>query len=310
MRIVVTGSLGFIFSNFVRQVQCIAGIDKAVKKYNLDNLYVEGAFEPFLADICDAHTLDNIFSLEQPELVIHGAAESFVDDAIANAGPFMATNVVGTQNVIDACLKYGARLIHISTDEVYGHHTSRNATPWTEDQPISPRNPYAASKGAAEFLVRSAGLTHGLNYNITRSCNVYGPRQKKENLIPHVIHGLIERKPIRIHGNGENFRQYIFVNDVISGIMTVVNHGKPGEVYNIGDDNLYSNLEIVDVLAKQLGRKATILHVQDRKGHDFGYHIDSTKLRALGWEPGFLWETGIRMTVEHYLRHNGQAYAT
>ena len=157
--------------------------------------------------------------------------------------------------------------------------------------------------------MRTAGVTHGLDFNITRSCNVYGPRQKKENLVPHVLHGLIEQRPIRIHGTGENFRQYIYVDDAINGIATVLAHGRPGETYNIGGDDVLSNLEMVDTLAKQLGRKPLVTHILDRKAHDFGYRVDSSKLRGLGWKPRVTLADGIERTAEHYMRHSGQAYA-
>ena len=312
MRVLVTGSLGFVFSNFMLRVKArdhdeFVGVDKAVRKYNLDNGY--SFSECYLADVADAHTLDNIFSLERPDVVIHGAAESFVDDSIQDVKPFLQTNVLGTQNVANCCIKYHSRMLHVSTDEVYGQQLSRDAKPWRETQPLAPRNPYAASKACAEHVVIAAHETHGLSYQITRSCNIYGPRQKKENLIPHVLHGLLEQRPIRIHGNGENFRQYLYVDDAVDGILAVMDHGTPGGVYNLGDHNVLTNNELVADLGKRLGRAPLVQHVEDRKAHDLGYLVDSSKLRALGWKPKVPWKEGIRRTVEFYQKHHGQSWA-
>jgi dTDP-glucose 4,6-dehydratase len=309
--VLVTGCLGFILSNLMHRESDVRliGVDRAVHSYNLDNMAQHPDQPLYLADVADAHIMDRIFMLERPSIVIHGAAESFVDDAIRDAVPFVRSNVLGTQVMADACVKYGARLIHISTDEVYGQQTKRAGVPWTEEVRMSPRNPYSASKAAAELVVHAAGLTHGLRYNIVRSCNVYGPRQKKENLIPHVLHGLIEQRPIRIHGQGNNFRQYIYVDDMLDGVLTVMHRGSPGETYNIGGDDLVSNLEMVECLAKQLGRRSLVQHIEDRKAHDFGYHVDSRKLRKLGWAPKVKMADGLKRVTEWYRKSVGAVYA-
>lgn len=311
-RLLITGTLGFIFSNYLRGPlgeTPVVGVDKAVRKHSLDNIYEPPGYRLYLADIADAHTMDNIFAMWRPDVVIGGAAESFVDDSIADMLPFIHSNVLGTQVLVNACVKYGARYIHISTDEVYGQLTDLGDTPWVEERPMAPRNPYAASKACAELIVRAAHETHGLNFNITRCCNVYGPRQKKENLIPHVLHGLFEQKPIRIHGDGLNFRQYIYVDDACDAIRTVLELGLPNRTYNIGGDNIVLNRCVVELLAGTTGRTPIVQHIEDRKAHDRGYHVNSHKLRSLGWAPKVKLDEGLARVAEYYSRSVGQAYA-
>jgi dTDP-glucose 4,6-dehydratase len=300
MKILVTGTAGFIFSNFVRQVNAnLVGLDKLVKEYNIDNLYPDVKF--YLADIVDAHSLDRIFKMERPDIVIGGAAESFVDNSITDVLPFLQTNIVGTQNLINACLKYGVeKYVHISTDEVYGQQTERDGVPWREESPLLPRNPYACSKAAAEMVVTAAHYTHNLPYQITRSCNVFGARQKKENLIPHIITSLLHQVPVRIHGNGLNFRQYIYVEDEINAIMAIINRGEINQIYNIGDNNYYTNLEMVNEISTLMNIKPEITFITDRKAHDFGYSVNCNKLKALGWEPKGNFLYNLQKTIDFY----------
>lgn len=304
-KILITGSLGFIFSNFIRKVVdenpnfIFVGVDKAVKPYNLDNMYDGCKF--YLADIADAHAMDRIFQLEKPDIVIGGAAESFVDNSITNVMPFLHTNVIGTQTIIDCCLTYKVeKYIHISTDEIYGQKLSRDDRPWIETDPMNARNPYACSKAAAELVVMAAHYTHGLQYQITRSCNVFGARQKKENLIPHIITSLNNNSTTRIHGNGLNFRQYIYVEDEINAIMTILKKGKINTTYNIGDNNYYTNLEMVDNIAFLMKKKPNIEFITDRKAHDFGYSVNSQKLMDLGWRPKNNFADNLVKTIEAY----------
>lgn len=309
-KILITGTLGFIFSNFIRLVSqdhfnisgglSFIGLDKAVKQYNLDNMYKMCPF--YLADICDAHMLDRIFSLEKPDIVIGGAAESFVDNSITDVLPFLNSNIIGTQNLINQCLKHNVeKYVHIGTDEIYGQKLIRDDAPWTESDIMSPRNPYACSKAAAEMVVLAAHHTHNLQYQITRSCNVFGPRQKKENLVPHIITSIKNSSTVRIHGNGLNFRQYIYVEDVVSAIMTVVKRGNINEIYNIGDNNYFTNLEMVDNIGKIMKCRPDITFIPDRKAHDFGYSVNSDKLRKLGWKPKFSFQDALQKTVLSYV---------
>ena len=310
MRIMLTGTLGFIGSNMIRRVvethpqHTWIGVDKAVKDYNLDNRFEHDKFHSYLADICDSHIIDRIFDIERPDIVIGMAAESFVDNSITNVLPFLDTNVLGTQTLIDACLKHKVeKYIHISTDEVYGQVKNINDKPWTEDSPLLPRNPYSCSKAAAELVVTASHLTHGLQWQMTRCCNVFGPRQKRENLVPHIIHSLMNNAPIRIHGNGLNFRQYIRVNDKIDAIMKIIEHGEINSVYNIGDDNYFTNLEMVEQISSIMKKDPNITFIEDRKAHDMGYSVDSSKLRNLGWFPKYTFKHNLQDTISWYSKN-------
>lgn len=306
-KILITGVLGFIGSNFVRHILLnypeykIIGIDKAMKEYNLENSFEHKNYNFYLADIADEHILNNIFLLEKPNIIINFAAQSFVDDSIKNINPFLHSNIIGLQVLIDMALKYKInKFIHISTDEVLGQKLDINDMPWTENDPILPRNPYACTKASSELIVNSAFHTHGLQYIITRSCNVFGPRQKSENLIPHILYSLINKTPIHLHGNGLNFRQYIYVEDKINAIINILKYGKINEIYNIGDENYFSNLELVNVISKKMDIKPNITFIEDRKAHDFGYKVSNQKLKNLGWSPKFNFNKALENTIKWY----------
>lgn len=308
-KILVTGVCGFIFSNFIKSQlnnskYTFVGVDKIVKDHNLENMIPETThYKFYLADIADAHAMNRIFEIEKPDIVIGGAAESFVDNSITDILPFLHTNVLGTQILINCCLKYKARYLHISTDEVYGQQLHQyDFTPWNEETPLAPRNPYAASKAAAELIVRSAHETHGLQYQMTRSCNVFGPHQKHDNLIPHIIKGLLTNQNINIHGNGQNFRQYIYVQDKINAIMTILEEGEMNQVYNIGNSNVFSNLEMVEVISQMLCQTPKINFITDRKAHDFGYFVQVSKLSELGWLPQHDFHQSMKETIISYQR--------
>ena len=310
MKILVTGTLGFIGSNFIRHVLKYyngyeyqwVGLDKAVHSYNLENQIIKVNYNFYLADISDKHTIERIFEIEKPDMVIGMAAESFVDLSITDIMPFLQTNVIGTQVLINACLKYKVeKYVHISTDEIYGQQLSRSNQAWIETDPLLPRNPYAASKAAGELIVRTAAETHGLKYQMTRSCNVFGPRQKKENLIPHIIHQLKNDQPVKIHGNGENFRQYISVLDKTKAIMKIILNGKMNETYNIGAYNYLSNLEMVEIIGEIMNKKPEIEFIADRKAHDMGYSISNAKLQYLEWQPQDNFKTALTDTVMSYM---------
>lgn len=306
MKIIITGVLGFIFTNFIQFATWkypdyqFVGIDLAVKDYNLDNMHTAPNYKFYLADIANAHQMQRIFEIEKPDIVINGAAESFVDNSITDVMPFLHTNIIGTQCLINECLKYKTKFIHCSTDEVYGQQLERYNRPWTEASPLEPRNPYAASKGAAELIVRSANATHGLSYQMTRSCNVFGPRQKKENLVPMIINNLIDKKPITIHGDGQNFRQYIYVQDEVNTILKIMEKGELNTEYNIGDNNIFTNLEMVNYIAEEMKIKPNIQFITDRKAHDKGYKVDFTKLNQLGLRHMYKFNEGIRRTIDFY----------
>lgn len=308
--ILVTGVCGFIFSNFIKYVVNQSygfrwiGVDKLVRKHNIDNMFNYPGYKFYLADISDAHAMDRIFEIEKPDIVIGGAAESFVDNSITDIMPFLQSNVIGTQVLINSCLKYNvSKYMHISTDEVFGQKLSINDFPWTENSPLAARNPYAASKAAAELIVTSAHETHGLQYQITRSCNVFGPSQKHDNLIPHIINSLLNNQFVNIHGSGENFRQYIYVLDKITAIMAILEKGNINSIYNIGDYNYRSNLDMVKEISNLMKIEPMINHIADRKAHDFGYSVSNAKLQSIGWRPKYDFNYALQQTINYYVKN-------
>lgn len=307
-KILVTGSCGFIFSNFMRKVMSkksdykFVSVDKVIAPYNRPNVYLNKDHPFYMGDIADEQFMDNIFAIEKPNIVIHGAAESFVDDSIKSAGPFIHSNVVGTQVMTDVAVKYGVeKFIYISTDEVYGQLKNNKEASWAEDQPINPRNPYSASKAAGELIVKAANQTHGLNYNITRSSNNYGSLQPPRNLVPKVITSLLAGQPIPIHGDGKNFREWLFVEDNCDAIMHILNKAPVNEIYNIGSGIEKTNLEMVNAIANIVGGNPIINFVKDRAGHDFRYSVDCSKLKELGWKTNYTFDQGLKKCVNWYV---------
>lgn len=309
-KVLVTGSCGFIFSNFMRKViqdklpYSFVSIDKVLAPYNLHNVKANKDHTFYMGDIADEQFINNVFEIEKPDIVIHGAAESFVDDSIRSAGPFIHSNVVGTQVLVDIALKYNIdRFIYVSTDEVYGQ-LKINDPSWSEEMPINPRNPYSASKAAGELIVKAANQTHGLKYNITRCCNNYGPAQPPRNLVPKIITSVLQNKPIPIHGNGKQMREWIYVEDHCSAILSVLEKAILGEIYNIGSGVELTNLEMVIKICDILGAGHDLISfVKDRPGHDFRYSINYEKIRQMGWFPAYSFDTGINKCVEWYINN-------
>ena len=309
-KILVTGVLGFIFSNFIRLATKqypeykFVGIDKGVKNYNLHNMYESNNYKFYMADIADQHIMDNIFELEKPDIVIHGAAESFVDDSINDIKPFLHSNILGTQCLINACLKHNVeRLIYTSTDEIFGHLKSTSELSWTENSFPHPRNPYSASKYAGELIIYAASETHGLKYNITRSCNNYGSRQPNRNLVPKIIYCLMNNKPIPIHGDGKNLREWLCVDDNCFAIMKIMESAPYNEVYNIGSGVELTNLEMIDKISNIMNKRPVIDFIKDRKGHDFRYSVNCDKLKLLGSKPAFTFDAGMKKCVQWYINN-------
>jgi dTDP-glucose 4,6-dehydratase len=309
LKCLVTGSLGFIFSNFIRKALYekypynFITLDKAVLSSSLNNMYFNKALSSnYIADITDHHIIDRIFEIEKPDIVIHGAAETFVDYSLSDPNKFINTNVLGTQNLINSSLKYGVKkFIYISTDEVYGHLSKESDESWTEESPINPRNPYSASKAAGELLVIAANKSHGLIYNITRSSNNYGPRQTPEKLIPKVIKCIINKQPIPIYGQGMQIRDWTHVYDNCAGILTVLDNGSPNEIYNISANQEFTNIEVVHNICEAMGEGHELIKfVEDRPGHDFRYSINSNKIKSLGWKPQHKFKDAIHDVCDWY----------
>lgn len=306
-KVLITGTCGFIFSNFIRraiyekQPYSFVSVDRVAGNANM--VYNNKNHIFHFADLRDSHIIDKIFSFERPDIVIHGAAESFVDASLSDPNAFVTSNVLGTQIIINACVKHNVeRLIYISTDEVYGQLTGESDPAWTEDSPLDPRNPYSASKAAGELMVKAAHQSFGLIYNITRSSNNYGPRQTPEKLIPKSIKCILEGRKIPIYGKGLQIRDWTHVFDNCAAILTVLNNGKPNETYNISANQELPNIEVIQKVCNAMGKGHDLISfIEDpRKGHDFRYSIDSSKIKELGWKPSYRFKEGIVDTVEWY----------
>jgi len=308
-KLLVTGNCGFIFSNFVRSLAYknapydVVGVD--LVSGNANSLYYTKGHTFYIADIRDQHIMDRIFQFEMPDIVIHGAAETHVDNSLHDPNSFITSNVLGTQVIINCCLKYKVeKLMFISSDEVFGQLTNENDPPWKESDSINPRNPYSASKAAGELLVKAAHQSHGLIYNITRSSNNYGPRQTPDKLIPKVIKCIIEEKKIPVYGQGLQIRDWTHVYDNCDAILTLLEKAEPNEIYNISANQEMTNIEVVQKICNVIGKGYELLSfVAERPGHDFRYSIDTSKIRKLGWNPRIKFPDGIVQCVEWYLKN-------
>ena len=311
MRILVAGGAGFIGSNFIRYILgahadwSVVNVDKLTYAGNLANL-ADVAGDPryrfHRADICDAAGVARIFAEEAPGAVVNFAAETHVDRSIDDPALFLRTNILGTQVLLDAARKAKvARFLQISTDEVYG---SLGATGhFSEESPLKPNSPYAASKTSADLLVRAYGKTFGLPVLVTRCSNNYGPYQFPEKLIPFFVTLLREGKPVPVYGDGMNVRDWIHVEDHSRAVDAVLRRGRPGETYNVGGGNERTNIEITKLLIAAMGKdERSMKFVPDRPGHDRRYAIDDAKIRAeLGVVPQVPFEEGLRATVRWYI---------
>jgi len=305
-KVLITGSCGFIFGNFIRraiyqkQPYQFVSVDRIGG--NANSLYTNPHHTFHPADIRDQHVMDVIFQLERPDIVIHGAAETFVDSSLSDPNSFVTSNVLGTQVIINCCLKHKVeKLIYISTDEVYGQLSNEDDASWTETDILNPRNPYSATKAAGEMLVKAANRSHGLTYNITRSSNNYGPRQTAEKLIPKIIKCILNDQKIPVYDQGLQIRDWTHVYDNCDAILTILNKGNINETYNVSANQEFTNIEVVQKICNLLeGGHQLIEFVKDRPGHDFRYSINSSKIRELGWQPNYKFKEGIVETVEWY----------
>nr|WP_062333246.1 dTDP-glucose 4,6-dehydratase [Herbidospora sakaeratensis] len=298
MRILVTGGAGFIGSHFVRTTRgaSVTVLDRLT--YAADPANLQGAPHDFVeGDVCDAGLLAEV--VPGHDLVVHFAAESHVDRSIRGSAEFVRTNVLGTEALMRACLEAGVpRVVHVSTDEVYG---TIDAGSWTEDSPLAPRSPYAASKAGSDMIAAAYAITHGLPVSITRCGNNYGPRQFPEKVIPLFVTNLLEGAKVPLYGDGGNVRDWIHVDDHCRAIRLVAEHGAPGEVYNVAGTAELTNLELTERLLTAVGAGWEMVErVPDRKGHDRRYSLDDAKLRALGYRPLTPFATGLAETVRWY----------
>ena len=311
--IFVTGGAGFIGSTFVRQVLSetddvrIRNFDALTYAGNLENLNdIDVERHTFVkGDICDRSAVIDAMP-EECDAVFNFAAESHVDRSIHSADEFLRTNIIGTQVLLDAArAKKVRRFVQISTDEVMGSLPDDSEEFFTEASPLQPNSPYAASKAGAEFVVRAARETFGIDTVVTRCGNNYGPRQFPEKLIPLMIANALNDDPLPVYGDGKNVRDWIFVDDHCRAIWKAYEKGRPGEAYNIGARNEKQNIDVVRSLLDALGKPHSLItYVTDRLGHDRRYAIDPTKTESeLGWRPSTTWEEGLQITIDWYRKN-------
>jgi dTDP-glucose 4,6-dehydratase len=329
VKILVTGGAGFIGSALIRHIikntqDSVINLDKLTYAGNLESLLevsdsAQYSFEQ--VDICDRIELDRVFAEHKPDAVMHLAAESHVDRSIDGPASFIETNIVGTYTLLEATRQYwleldveqksAFRFHHISTDEVYGDLEGTTDL-FTEKTSYEPSSPYSASKASSDHLVRAWFRTYGLPTIITNCSNNYGPYHFPEKLIPLVILNALEGKPLPIYGKGDQIRDWLYVEDHARALYKVVTEGNVGETYNIGGHNEKQNIEVVESICHLLNKlvpqqndyKDQIVFVTDRPGHDLRYAIDASKIeRELGWKPEETFDTGLRKTVEWYLKN-------
>jgi dTDP-glucose 4,6-dehydratase len=311
--ILVTGGAGFIGSNFVHYMlnkytdYTIVNFDSLTYAGNLENLTAvqhHPNYRFVKGDICNKEQVSNAFRTHSIDTVVHFAAESHVDRSILGPAVFVQTNVVGTNILLDVSRETGIeRFVHVSTDEVYG---SLGATGlFTEETPLHPNSPYSASKASSDMLVLAYQHTFGFPGIVTRCSNNYGPYQFPEKLIPLLIANALNDKPIPVYGDGSNVRDWLYVEDHCSALDAVLHKGTAGDVYNIGGNNEWKNIDIVKLVLKEIGKpESLITFVKDRPGHDKRYAIDAAKIeKDLGWTPAHQFESGITKTIRWYLEN-------
>ncbi|MDN5512249.1 MAG: dTDP-glucose 4,6-dehydratase [Acinetobacter sp.] len=334
MRILVTGGAGFIGSAVIRHIihntnNEVLNVDKLTYAGNLESLISVSEnprYQFSQTDICDRSALDQLFNEFKPDAVMHLAAESHVDRSISGPYAFIETNIIGTYQLLEAARQYWSsleapsnenfRFHHISTDEVYGDLEGTTDL-FTETTPYSPSSPYSASKASSDHLVRAWNRTYGLPVVVTNCSNNYGPFHFPEKLIPLMILNALQAKPLPIYGNGQQIRDWLFVEDHARALYKVVSEGVVGETYNIGGHNEKANIEVVQCICELLEELSPtkpegvakyedlITYVKDRPGHDVRYAIDATKIKnELNWVPEESFETGLRKTVEWYLNNS------
>ena len=307
MKLLVTGGLGFIGSNFIlyllknHQEYEIVNLDAEFYGSNNDNLQELSSSDKYrlvIGNICNLELVDKL--IVDCDAVVNFAAESHVDRSIANAKPFLESNIDGVFSLLECVKKYEKKFLQISTDEVFGSLEKDSAT---EIFPFNPSSPYAATKASAEMLVNSYHITYGCDTIITRCTNNYGPRQFPEKLVPKVILLAEQNKKIPVYGSGKNLRDWIFVDDHCKAIHSVLKNGKSGQSYNISSNNEIDNVTIIKKILSIMGKSNNLIEfVEDRPGHDFRYSMNSNKLRnELGWIPKINFDEGIKNTIDWYL---------
>lgn len=313
MKLVVTGGAGFIGSAFIRMAlreqwaEQIVNLDKLTYAGNLENLQAVSEHPGYSfvqADICDEDAVESLFRAEAPDAVVHFAAESHVDRSIHSPAPVITTNFQGTFTLLEAARRHKTALfVHVSTDEVYGSVAAPHEA--DETYPLRASSPYSASKAGSDLLALSYYATYKVNVSVTRASNNYGPYQFPEKLIPLMISNALENKPLPVYGDGQQVRDWLYVEDHCRAVRAVLENGLAGEIYNIGGSCSLPNLEVVRRILKATGKpESLIAWVTDRPGHDRRYALTNEKLtRQTGWKPQVDFETGLASTIDWYRAH-------
>lgn len=309
MRMLITGGAGFIGSEFVRQAvkkgHQVAVVDKLTYAGDLERLSeVRKDITFYKADISNQEFIEHIFEKENPEVVVHFAAESHVDRSLLDPYPFISSNVLGTQVLLEVSKAKGVELfVNMSTDEVYGDLGKEGS--FTEESPLKPNSPYSTTKASADMLGRAYYRSFGLPVITIRASNNYGPWQYPEKFVPVIILKALHDEKIPVYGDGTNVREWLYVTDCAEGIMAAIDRGNAGEIYNIGSKEEKQNIEVAKAILQLLGKGEELIEfVKDRPGHDFRYSLDTTKAKKeLGWEAKTSFDNGLKKTVEWYIEH-------
>lgn len=310
MKLLVTGGAGFIGSNFIHywlgryKRDEVINLDKMTYAANPKNLegLPEDRHKLVVGDIADKELVDRI--VKDVDIVVNFAAESHVDNSIKNSEPFIYSNIVGVHVLLEAARRYEKRFHQISTDEVYGSLPLDSSERFTESSPYNPRNPYSATKAAADFLVMSYVNTYRLNATISNCSNNFGPRQHPEKLIPKTILNALNNKAIPIYGNGMQVRDWIYVEDHCSAIDLILRKGEMGGKYLVSAENEMHNIEVVKKILDILGKPYTLIqHIEDRPGHDVRYALQPQKIKQLGWKPRYEFNEALKATIDYYTKN-------
>jgi dTDP-glucose 4,6-dehydratase len=304
IKILATGSGGFIIGNFIRQAffnkkpYTISSIDRVRETHLVQNIYINSDHAFYIADVLDTHILRTIVEKEKPDIIIHGADNCNINDS----GKLLLDNITGTQNVINECLNIGARLILLSSDKVYGSLDLGSSVLWSESEITAPNNIYSVSKLAEELLVKSSGINNGLKYNIVRLGNNYGPWQTKEKFIPKVIRSILDDEMITIFGQGNQVRDWTHVYDSCMALFSVIDNGINGEIYNITAKQEFSNIEITQKICNTIGKGFELIkNIEDKQNHDPRRAMNNDKIKSLSWNYKYKFKDGIVQTCQWYL---------
>lgn len=307
--IVVTGCAGFIGSHLTEMLlnngYTVFGVDKLTYAGKMENMEEfinkHPKFKFYNIDITSTIDFESLFVDQKIQLIVNCAAETHVDNSIKNCDAFLQTNIIGVKNILEICKKYDIPLIHFSTDEVYGDALSGS---YTETAQLNPKNPYSASKAAADFLIKSYHNTYGIKYILLRPSNNFGPRQHKEKFIPTILKNLASNNKIPVYGNGKQIREWTYVKDTCKAVIHIIKYGNCGETYNISSNIEKENIDIVNMICNYMNihMKEHVEHVKDRPGHDIRYSINSKKLLDIGFEFQSFFINNLEETIKFYLK--------